>query len=1070
MNHSIHPWNRFFFFVGFLLVALLSACSSGSAPSESEREAAAAATLAAAKATEVAAAQIQAELTRAAMPTDTPIPTETPAPTAAEKVTATKKILAAEGGNIELSDGTRLEIPPDALSEDGEVSITRLDALPPEAGDFDGLRYKTYEIVAPTHTLEVPATLTFSYEDLLMDDVLTPDAVFAASWDGTDWQYLGGTADPVHNTLTITTNHFSNFSLFSLPSITEIKKRIESLFATCKSLPQDERTLDTRLSEIVLQLAKANSGVRSLPVYSMSNSGTFTAGPDSISVDMEWFANQANWLPAAKRDLLLIPILGHELSHSNRKIFDWSVSFDVITRSIGEHTADEILKEVGYYLYNTILSIAQNDCKKTQTFLEALVVKMPIYAFTCRYWHKEELIADLDGVNWSKNYLKANDKRDYVAEIGLIYATFFDRSAVFSSCSHPSDRFRAEQIVTRLRLGPEGGIYGIVNPPFTAISVDGKPQDTTDENGQFLIIGLEEGEHTIQLTKADFKTQTLSINVDKQRLIDITKNSPISLQPLDLTPIPKVTRGLTSIPKATPGLTPIPKATATPTPIPKATPTPTPIRRPGLITDFETWGTWRRGDQAWGTFTQSKEQVYIGANSGKITYGFPASSDNFVVFLQTIPIPGQPASLKIMVYGDGSASFLNAWVQDANNQLWQFTFGQINHTGWQPMNAAFDLSRGWPNQPVGGAPKTSAPVYPLRLHALVLDGVREDAPTQGVVYVDELFAGPAELMTPIPVVTRTLTSTPIANTGIAFSADRTNLNAGECANLRWDVDNVTAIFLDGQGVTGHESRQVCPAATQTYTLMVARQDGSQQQAAVTILVTGGVAAPTSTPSAITAGPCEAIPGESYGALSIQGSPSDRPAESHADLNLAMRGYQGVGAALQFSDYGPADDPNGPQLPGLFGDGRVPAFTSSYQVFDWDWNCNCRSNLLTQWETTLLGMGVSPGEPIRVPDSGYSIGNGYEVLVLYASPDRITLKYTPNDNVVSGYTLHVEGVCVDPYLLGLYQSQNASGRRQLPALRSGQAFGRAKGGEILVGIRDAGTFLDPRSRQDWWRGR
>ena len=69
----------------------------------------------------------------------------------------------------------------------------------------------------------------------------------------------------------------------------------------------------------------------------------------------------------------------------------------------------------------------------------------------------------------------------------------------------------------------------------------------------------------------------------------------------------------------------------------------------------------------------------------------------------------------------------------------------------------------------------------------------------------------------------------------------------------------------------------------------------------------------------------------------------------------------------------------------------------------------------------------------MPDSGRSIGSGYEVLVLYASPDRITLKYTPEENVVRGYTLHVENVCVEPNLLGLYQTLNGAGRSQLPAL-------------------------------------
>jgi hypothetical protein len=90
------------------------------------------------------------------------------------------------------------------------------------------------------------------------------------------------------------------------------------------------------------------------------------------------------------------------------------------------------------------------------------------------------------------------------------------------------------------------------------------------------------------------------------------------------------------------------------------------------------------------------------------------------------------------------------------------------------------------------------------------------------------------------------------------------------------------------------------------------------------------------------------------------------------------------------------------------------------------------------------------------------------LVLYASTNRITIKYTNNDNVEQGYTLHVENVCVEPRLLALYQALNSAGRGRLPALRAGQAFGRALGSEIGVAIRDYGTFMDPRSRKDWWR--
>jgi hypothetical protein len=114
--------------------------------------------------------------------------------------------------------------------------------------------------------------------------------------------------------------------------------------------------------------------------------------------------------------------------------------------------------------------------------------------------------------------------------------------------------------------------------------------------------------------------------------------------------------------------------------------------------------------------------------------------------------------------------------------------------------------------------------------------------------------------------------------------------------------------------------------------------------------------------------------------------------------------------------------------------------------------------------------VTSGETIHVPYSGYTIGGGYEVLVLYATSNRITLKYTREDHVIWGYTLHVENICVEPRLLALYQSLNDAGRGHLPALRAGQAFGHALGNEIWVVIRDNGAFMDPRSRKDWWQGR
>jgi hypothetical protein len=216
------------------------------------------------------------------------------------------------------------------------------------------------------------------------------------------------------------------------------------------------------------------------------------------------------------------------------------------------------------------------------------------------------------------------------------------------------------------------------------------------------------------------------------------------------------------------------------------------------------------------------------------------------------------------------------------------------------------------------------------------------------------------------------------------------------------------------------------------------------------------------------GGCGPIPGASYGTLSVNPPPTDRPAEEHPDLNLAIRCYEPTTAYLGLVAYGGGTDPKAPQLAGLFSPPRLPAFSSAHRVHRWDWDCDCLGPVYTSPEVTLLGMATSPGETIHVPTSGYDIGGGYQVLVLYASTQRITLKYTREDNVVAGYTLHMENVCVDPTLLALYQWWNDAGRSRLPALRAGQAFGYARQSEIGVVIRDTGAFLDPRSQKDWWQ--
>jgi hypothetical protein len=231
-------------------------------------------------------------------------------------------------------------------------------------------------------------------------------------------------------------------------------------------------------------------------------------------------------------------------------------------------------------------------------------------------------------------------------------------------------------------------------------------------------------------------------------------------------------------------------------------------------------------------------------------------------------------------------------------------------------------------------------------------------------------------------------------------------------------------------------------------------------------VARGAPSPTQTPVPV----CQPIPGASYSSTQSSGyPPGDPPAELHPDLNLSMRGWEVNGSAFRgLVDYSGDTDSKAPRLVDLFANRRAPVFSTVYRVYDWNWASNTRGSLISEYPVTLAGLAATPGETVHVPASGYTLGQGVEVLVLYADEDSITLKYTREDNVIHGYTLHLEGLCVEPSLMARYQANNAAGRSVLPGLVERQELGRARGTEIQVAIRDRGSFMDPRSRKDWWQ--
>lgn len=100
-----------------------------------------------------------------------------------------------------------------------------------------------------------------------------------------------------------------------------------------------------------------------------------------------------------------------------------------------------------------------------------------------------------------------------------------------------------------------------------------------------------------------------------------------------------------------------------------------------------------------------------------------------------------------------------------------------------------------------------------------------------------VVAGPAlpPTATPTPPAP---TNTPVPSAEVSFTADKTELNGGQCTKLRWQVRNVAGYFIDGIAGAGDDGeREVCdPVGTNTHTLRIQRQDGTTQDFIVTITV------------------------------------------------------------------------------------------------------------------------------------------------------------------------------------------------------------------------------------------
>ncbi len=128
-----------------------------------------------------------------------------------------------------------------------------------------------------------------------------------------------------------------------------------------------------------------------------------------------------------------------------------------------------------------------------------------------------------------------------------------------------------------------------------------------------------------------------------------------------------------------------------------------------------------------------------------------------------------------------------------------------------------------------------------------------------------------------PTPTPKPTQTPAPN--ITFTANTTNITAGQCVTFSWNVTNVSEVYFYAQGenwqnngVAGQGSQTECPTQTTTYYLRVVTNDGSVQTREITITVQPVVGAPSITlfsvhPGQINVGQCVSIEWDVQGSVS-----------------------------------------------------------------------------------------------------------------------------------------------------------------------------------------------------------
>jgi hypothetical protein len=146
--------------------------------------------------------------------------------------------------------------------------------------------------------------------------------------------------------------------------------------------------------------------------------------------------------------------------------------------------------------------------------------------------------------------------------------------------------------------------------------------------------------------------------------------------------------------------------------------------------------------------------------------------------------------------------------------------------------------------------------------------------TVAVAPTSEVVSTPTDIqITPtLPTVTP---DTPTQVT-VEFFANPSEVDAGSCSTMHWDVSGTETVYLDGTPVYVRGSQQSCPCESETHTLQVVKADGSTEDYYATISAYGScyeappAESTTAPPPADTSGPTIKSVGTFWEGCSIYG--------------------------------------------------------------------------------------------------------------------------------------------------------------------------------------------------------